>query len=170
MNKLIFAILTAISVNTFAGNQSCMQKYTLYVDATISWQNQSTALIINTLPQYMDLANYYREVQLSAIKLRKLAVKLALKNFPDEINTDSKLNQWIDLSPDLEAKLSKNSTEYLLGLQKYNDLKNRPPNENGDQFRTAFKETLTQGQEFQALLSEFKSKVAKIEAIKCTKA
>jgi hypothetical protein len=170
MNKLFFILLTTISANTIAASQSCMEKYGSYVDAKVLWQNESTALIVRQLPQHAELANYYRDIQLSSINLMNLAVKLSLQQFPDEIDTNAKLNQWMDFSPELEAKLSKKSTDYALALKNHKGLNNAHPNINDEEFREAFRGTVAQSNEFQNLLSDFNFKVTQIESTKCTKA
>lgn len=169
MQKLLFTLLATLSINTFASSQSCIKKYAAYTEVQEAWQNESTALVVNVLPQHSELANYYRGVQLAAINRRNLAVQLALQHFPNNVNTDSKLNQWIDYSPELEATLSKKSSSFKLAVQKYQKIKNKPQSENGDQFRKAFREIVTQSKEFQDLLSAFNSKVKELNTVKCTK-
>jgi hypothetical protein len=167
MKKLFFIILTAVSANALAASQSCLQKYAAYVDARVLWQNQSTSLAVKMLPHYKELADHYNLVQLSSMHLMNLAVQLTLQKLPSEIDTSAKLNQWIELSPGLEAKLSQISTDYKSALDKHKNLMASAPNKNGDEFRKAFRDEVVQSKEFQVLLSEFGANIAKIELIEC---
>jgi hypothetical protein len=169
MKKRFFLILAVISVNTFAERRSCMNIYSEYADAQVLWQNQSAALVVETLPQHKVLVDYYRDVQIAAIRRRGLAVQLALQHFADKINTEAGLNQWIDYSPELEAALSKKSPGFKLAVKKYEEMKNRHPGESGDQFRKAFRDTVTQTKEFQNLMSAFNQKVSELNAVRCKK-
>lgn len=169
MQKLLTIFLATLSFNTLADEQSCMSKYSAYSDAQVLWQSESTALVVETLPQHKKLANHYRDVQVAAIKRRRLAVQLTLQHFTDKINTDAKLNQWIDYSPELEAALSEKSSDFKIAVEAYENIKNMHPSENGDQFRKAFRDTVTQTKEFQNLLSAFNEKVKELNAFKCKK-
>lgn len=169
INRLLLIFVSVVSINTFASDQSCIQKYNSYVEAKVLWQKESTALTIRALPQYADLANYYRDVQLSSINLSNFTVQLMLQQFPNEIDTSVQLNQWVELSPELEVKLSEKSADFIAALQNHKRLTAIIPNGDGDEFRKAFRDVALPSDEFQSLLSDFNQKIASIDAVTCTK-
>ncbi|WP_434339271.1 hypothetical protein [Motilimonas cestriensis] len=167
MQKLLILFLATLSFEIIAAEQSCMSKYSAYADAQLLWQNESTALIVETIPKHRSLANYYRDVQIAAIERRRLAVKLTLQHYTDKINTDAKLNNWINYSPELETELSEKSSDFKAAVDAYEKIKNIHPSENGDEFRKAFRGIVNHTKEFQFLLSEFNKKVKGLNDLKC---
>ena len=167
MQKVLFIFFIMFRVNAFAGEQSCIEKYSDYIKAKVEWQNNSTDLVVKLLPEHFEFAHMQRDVQLLAIKRRGMAVQLVFKYFSDEISVESKLNQWVSLTPNLVEKLSKKSIEFQKLTAQYQQAKSTPLPGKGDAFRQAFRAEVVPSTEFDSLLKGFNKKVAEIDAQEC---
>lgn len=168
MKKYIPLVL-ALSLNSYAGEQSCLEKYEAYADAQAKWQEDSTALINQNLPKHAELANYYRDVQLATIERNRLAVKILEQHNPKLLASDEPMNHWLDLSPALDKKLAHYDPTYKTKLDALNTLKKKAPAGNSEDFRKAFRETLMSSDEFQRLLKNFNAEVLEINGQACKK-
>jgi hypothetical protein len=169
MKYALIAVLYLHLSAALANPQACTQKYARYAQAQSDWQNESTAFTVKTLDKYADIANYYRDMQLLSIERRKLAINIALKYFPNEVRTESNMNQWLDFSPELTRKLSEKSERFAKLSKDYEQNKNKSPNKDGDKFRAAFRRKVVSNSEFLTLMKDFNNKVKEMDKLSCSK-
>jgi hypothetical protein len=164
------ALITSGLTNmAFADEVRCAEKYNLYAEAQTNWQNNSAARAVELLPEHAERINEYRDVQLTMIKRRKLAVHLALENYPDQVESWGSINRWIELSPELETKLSDLSPEFQKLTEKYQQLISKPASTSDDEFSATFRKTAISDPEFMQLMDDFNLKSREINSLSCKK-
>ena len=168
--SVTFALTTSGLTNmAFADEVGCNEKYNLYVEAQTNWQNSSAARAGELLPEHKERINQYRDVQLTMIERRKLAVELALKNYPDQVATWGSINRWIELSPEFETKLSNLSPEFQKLTEQYQALISKPASASDDEFSATFRRTAISDPEFMQLMDDFNLKSREINSLSCKK-
>ncbi|WP_299182881.1 hypothetical protein [uncultured Neptuniibacter sp.] len=167
MNYLYLMILTLLPACTLAADLSCQEKYDLYAMAQTKWQQGSTELIIQKMPDYKQLAEHYRDQQLLRVKRRAVAVQWLLQYSPGQVKTDRKLNRWLDFSPELEARISTHSDAFKrlseeIELPAPSGLKM-----DGDLFRLKLRESVMTEATFKEKMTDFFSEVSALDKRTC---
>lgn len=162
-------ITSGLTNMAFADEVGCAEKYNLYAEAQTNWQNNSAARAIELLPEHAERINEYRDVQLTMIERRKLAVHLALRNYPDQVESWGSINRWIDLSPEFETKLSELSPEFQQITRKYQELISKPASASDNDFSVTFRKTAIADPEFMQLMDDFNLKSREINSLACKK-
>lgn len=146
---------------------SCVEKYNLYTQAQVDWQNNSAEVALKLLPDHIDRINQYKNVQLIAIERRKLAVGIAFDHFPEKISHWGSINQWIDLSPELETDLTQRSPEFEALTAKYQQLISKPAEGANDDFHQIFRKTVLSEPDFLKLMSDFDTRSRELNSLSC---
>ena len=170
LKTLIFlATFTTLgfNVNTQAASLSCVEKYNLYTRAQIDWQNDSADVAIKLLPDHIERINQYKNVQLIAIERRKLAVSIALNNFPEKVSHWGSINQWIDLSPELESELIQHSPEFEAVTAEYQQLISKPAEGANNDFHQTFRKAVLSDPDFLKLMSDFDARSRELNSLSC---
>jgi hypothetical protein len=167
---LIFSLtITAIGQSSVinASPLSCVEKYNLYTQAQINWQNDSAEIAIKLLPDHIERINQYKTVQLIAIERRKLAVNIAFDHFPERVSHWGSINQWIDLSPELEAELIQHSPEFETLTAEYNQLISKPAEGANNDFHHTFRKAVLSDPNFLKLMSDFDGRSRELNSLSC---
>ncbi len=160
--------LCLLSTNSvFADTLSCQEKYQRYTQAQTAWQVESSEIASGLLPKNMQQIAHYRDVQLIAIKRRSAAVNTLLKVFPDQIQTWGGVNQWLDLTPEMDKDISKANKEYRTLSTTYKDLISRPAFSNSVDFQQTFRKTVVADPAFRQLMTQFSDTVREINSVTC---
>ena len=161
--------VVGFSQHSPANPVTCSEKYNQYVQAQVTWQQESAARAVQLLPEHTDRIHLYRDVQLTAIERRKLAVDISLENFPDRVETWGSINRWIELSPEFEAELAKLSPEFEQLTKKYQQQIAHPASENDAAFSQTFRRTVTADADFMQLMDDFNVKSRELNTLACQK-
>lgn len=170
LKTLIFLatfITLGVNVNTQAASLSCVEKYNLYTQAQIDWQNDSADVAIKLLPDHIERINQYKNVQLIAIERRKLAVSIAFDHFPEKVSHWGSINQWIDLSPELESELIQHSPEFEALTTEYQQLISKPAEGANNDFHQTFRKAVLSDPGFLKLMSDFDAKNREVNSLSC---
>lgn len=161
--------ITAIGQSSIinASPLSCVEKYNLYTQAQIDWQNDSADVAIKLLPDHIERINQYKDVQLIAIERRKLAVSIAFDNFPEKVSHWGSINQWIDLSPELESELIQHSPEFEALTAEYQQLISKPAEGANNDFHQTFRKAVLSDPGFLKLMSDFDAKNREVNSLSC---
>ncbi|TCK08672.1 hypothetical protein [Marinobacterium mangrovicola] len=73
-------------------------KYRQYSDARSVWQQDLTALIVSSAPEYKFVAERYLTDQLRSIERSQLEVEYLLGHSPGQLRTQRPVNSWLDLN------------------------------------------------------------------------
>lgn len=162
------AILTASTAPiAYSAPLNCVEKYSLYTQAQTNWQNDSAEVAIKLLPEHKGRINQYKEVQLAAIERRKLAIEIALSTFPEKISHWGSINQWIDLSPELETELELLSPDFKELSAHYHQLKSQPVEGDNNSFHQTFRKAVLSDPDFLKLMSNFDAKSREVNSLAC---
>lgn len=164
---IFFSFSAFYSFSAF-GNDCLLSKYQEYAISQKDWQNNLTNLIIRNNSEIKDIANLYRDDQILLIDKNLLGVTLLLDKSPNMLNESKAVSRWLDLDNTKEDKLAKQSSTYRKLLNKKNAIKIRNPHPDGDKLRRVMRNNIITSQEYNNLLSDFRSKVKEINNIKCT--
>ena len=148
---------------------TCTEKYAKYIDAQKAWQTRSAARAAELLPEYVERINQYRDIQLLAIERRQHAVEFLLKKAPDQIESWGSINQWLQLTPELEEKLLKESTHFKYASERYNQKTAEPVASAADDFSTTFRKAALADSTFLELMENFNTRSREINALGCSK-
>lgn len=165
----IICFLPSSSFADVVPNNCLFSKYQSYAKAQEKWQHGSTALVKELKPQFAEVSELYMLDQLVLIEQRLIAVELLLANVPEKLETELKLNQWLDLSEEDHQMLAQHSKRYSLLLSKTKDAKIREPHPDGGALRIAMRNEIMMSSKFQVLLSSFNEEVKSIEKKVCDK-
>ena len=150
------------------GDDCLLSKYREYAFSQKDWQNNLTNLIIKNHSEIKGIANLYRNDQILLIDKNLLAVTLLLEKSPNTLNTTEAVNRWLELDRTKENNLAKQSSTYSKLLNNKNAIKNRNPHPDGDKLRGVMRNNIMASQEYNKLLSNFRSKVKEVNNINCT--
>ncbi|WP_415902576.1 hypothetical protein ACMXYR_01075 [Neptuniibacter sp. QD29_5] len=169
MRLLAYLIIFSASGSALAGSTSCADKFELYAKAQTTWQHDSAKRAVQLLPEHAERINHYRDTQLLSIQRRTLAVKLALKHTPDKVQTWGSINNWIDLSPELEAELSQHDPKLTTLSKKHKKMTTQPEIEVDNNFHRTFQKTALSDETFRQLMDTFNLRSRDINSMSCEK-
>jgi len=165
--RFIFPLLILFCSNASFGNTCLLEKYEQYSSASIKWQNDLTILITSKAPNMQDVANLYRDDQLAYIVKDSLAVKLLLKDSPSKVNTNEKVNMWLQLDNYVQENLANKYATYNKLYSNVLANKHREKHPDGDRIRKIMKTQIIPTNEFKMLLANFMNSIDKINSIVC---
>ncbi|MFY0678215.1 MAG: hypothetical protein JXR18_13105 [Neptuniibacter sp.] len=169
LTSVVALSVIGFSQNSLANPVTCSEKYNQYVQAQVTWQQESAARAVQLLPEHTDRIHQYRDVQLTAIERRKLAVDITLDKYPDRVATWGSINRWVELSPEFEAELAQLSPEFQQLTEKYQQQISQPASENDADFSQTFRRTVTADAEFMQLMDDFNVKSRELNNLACQK-
>lgn len=169
MRVLIYLMIIGASGSTLAEPHSCTDKFELYAAAQTTWQHDSAKRAVELLPEHAERINYYRDTQLLAIERRTLAVKLALKHTPEKVQTWGSINNWINLSPELEAELSQYDPNLTKLAKKHEKMTTQPEIEVDHNFHRTFQKAVLSDDAFRQLMDNFNLRSRNINSMNCNK-
>ncbi len=144
-----------------------LEKYKEYSIARVQWQLDSTSIIKKHKPSLAEVADIYMHDQLLHIERSLLEVKLLLSTAPDKINTNNRINQWIDIDSQKKKELMEISGRYREILILEQKARNRTSHPDGDELRSIMRTKIMHLPEFHKLISNLNEKVDEIESRVC---
>ncbi|WP_415895517.1 hypothetical protein ACMXYQ_01160 [Neptuniibacter sp. PT34_22] len=169
MRFLAYVIILSASGSALAESTSCADKFELYAKAQTTWQHESTKRAVQLLPEHAERIKHYRDTQLLSIERRVLAVKLALKHTPDKVQTWGSINNWIDLSPELEAELAQYDPNLSTLSQMHKKMTTQPEIEVDNNFHRTFQKAALSDDAFRQLMDNFNLRSRDINSMSCEK-
>ncbi|MGH1460783.1 MAG: hypothetical protein ACRBB6_01985 [Neptuniibacter sp.] len=169
LTSVVTLTILGCSQNSLGNPVTCTEKYTQYAQAQITWQKESAARAIQLLPDHTDRIQQYRDVQLTAIKRRKLAVHIALESYPDRAATWGSINQWIELSPEFETELALKSPDFKKLTEQHHEQTSKPASEGDNEFSLTFRKTVLSDPEFMQLMDDFNQNSRELNSLPCEK-
>ncbi|WP_415899832.1 hypothetical protein [Neptuniibacter sp. QD48_11] len=169
MRFLAYLMILSTSGGALAESTSCIEKFELYAKAQTTWQHASTKRALELLPEHAERINHYRDTQLLSIERRVLAVKLALKHTPDKVQTWGSINNWIDLSPELEAELAQYDSNLITLSQMHKKMTTQPEIEVDHNFHRTFQKAALSDETFRQLMDNFNIRSRDINSMSCVK-
>jgi len=160
---------SSLTQNSLADVLTCTEKYQQYAQAQTLWQNQSAHRAAQLLPDNAERIYQYRDTQLMGIARRKLAVEVALQNYPEQVASWGSINQWINLTPEFEAKLNRHSPEYQKLSAEYQEQTTQPVTDKDKDFPVIYRKTVLADAEFMQLMKDFNLKSRELNSLNCTK-
>lgn len=165
--KALFPLLCASALSFNASAACFADQFSQYTQAYKTWYSGVVELIVKQHPELEAHAKRYLEVQSLTADKNSIALAYVEENHPQHLRKDRAINQWLDLTPELESELKDKSSEYVNILQQLAQLKQAMGGQVDYKLRTEFANLFTKSKDAEKLFSVYLDTVGKLEESSC---
>ncbi len=169
MKRTIVAmLLTATSTVSFAADNACFsKKYDAYVDASLHWYEDLTALTVKQYPQLEAVSQWFLDGRRNHFELNRAAVKYFLDNDTSKVATEQPVEAWLKLEQhDIKTLASRSDELGTLAQKTFNDRQSKPHEQNYE-LRSAFADLLSHPTQIDHALTRYNDAIKRLEQISC---
>ncbi|AZL85214.1 hypothetical protein EIJ81_11930 [Aliivibrio salmonicida] len=160
--------LTLLATSVQAADTQCLSdKYSQYVDASLSWYKELITITVKKDPNLESVGNWFLEGRQHHFELNRAAVDYYLKNDPSKVKTNQSIESWLQLNQN-DVKVLASSDDALGKIAKVTfDDRQAQPHKQNYELRSAFADILSHPKAIQTPLNEYNQKITNIGAITC---
>ncbi|MGR6861139.1 hypothetical protein [uncultured Aliivibrio sp.] len=162
---LPFALLTT---SVQAADTECLSnKYSQYVDASLTWYKELIAITIKKDPNLESVGEWFLEGRQHHFELNRAAVDFYLKNDPSKVKTNQSIESWLQLDQkEIKTLAANNDALGKVAKITFDDRQTQPHKQNYE-LRSAFADILSHPKEIDAPLNAYNETISKISDITC---
>ncbi|WP_162062862.1 hypothetical protein [Vibrio taketomensis] len=169
MKRTLFTLLlSATSSLAFAADNACLaNKYDAYIEASMHWYEDLSALTAQQYPELKEVSEWYLEGRQNHFDLNAAAVKYYLDNDPVKVATEKPVEAWLQLEQkDIKTLASRSDQLGVIAAKTFADRQAKPHPQNYE-LRSAFADLLSHPTKIDAALKRYNSSISKVEAMTC---
>ncbi|WP_070965142.1 hypothetical protein [Vibrio sonorensis] len=169
MKRMIVALmLSATSTFALADDNTCLsKKYDAYIDASLHWYEDLTALTAEQDPNLTEVSQWFLNGRKNHFELNRAAVHYYLENDPSKVATAQAVEGWLKLEQkDIKVLASRSDELGHLARTTFNDRQSKRHHQNYE-LRSAFADLLSHPTKIDTALKRYNSAISKLEEIKC---
>ncbi len=170
MNRLVFlGLLVLCNLNHAYGRdtQCLADKYSRYIDASLTWYQDLVALTTESYPDLADVGQWFYAGRTHHFELNRAAVSYYLTASPEKVSTEKSVESWLTLDqPDIKTLASRQDALGELAKKTYADRQVSPHPDNY-KLRTAFAELLSHPDKIDAILRKYNQSISQLDTLVC---
>lgn len=174
MKRLCIALLLASTTTcSFAAdsmseiNQCQAKKYDAYINASLNWYSDLTALTSEQYPELTEVSEWFLEGRKHHFELNRAAVNYYLVNDSSKVATAQSVEGWLQLEQhDIKTLAMRNDELGQIAKSTFDDRQSTAHAQNYE-LRSAFAELLSHPKQIDTALQRYNQSIAKLETITC---
>ncbi|WP_159738387.1 hypothetical protein [Vibrio atypicus] len=169
MKRLIVALLLgATSSVAMAADNACLsKKYDAYIDASLHWYEDLSALTSEQYPELTEVSEWFLQGRKNHFELNRAAVHYYIDNDSTKVATNQPVEAWLQLEQKDIKTLSSRSDELgQLAKTTFDDRQSKPHEKNYE-LRSAFADLLSHPTKIDAALKRYNKSISELESISC---
>lgn len=169
MKRTILALLlSATSTFAAAADNSCLaQKYDAYIDASLHWYEDLSALTAQQYPELTEVSQWFLQGRKNHFELNRAAVHYYLEQDPAKVATTQAVEAWLQLEQKEIKVLASRSDELGHLAQVTFADRQAKPHEKNYQLRSAFADLLSHPTKIETALKRYNASIKQLEEINC---
>lgn len=160
--------LALLTPSVHAADTQCLSnKYSQYVDASLTWYQELIAITVKKDPNLQSVGDWFLEGRKHHFELNRAAVNYYLEHAPEKVKTNQSIESWLPLSQKEVKELASHDDD-LGNIAKITfDDRQAQPHKQNYELRSAFADILSHPKMIETPLQAYNQKMTDISQIKC---
>lgn len=161
-------LLCSVSSASFAADMQCQSnKYDAYIDASLNWYKDLTALTAQQYPELKEVGDWFYQGRKNHFELNRAAVHYYLKEDNSKVATSQPVEAWLKLEQkDIKLLAERTDTLGQVAATTFSDRQSKPHSKNYE-LRSAFADLLSHPNKIDKALSKYNASITAVEKTTC---